>query len=94
MVPIKTSVDSNGGDNTQVEQSVASQVDGGNTQVEPSTPSDIEDLEPILHHHVDCYVSGLLASFLIETLNKMVHEILIDYQQSNYAIKKERPILH
>ena len=24
----------------------------------------------------------------------MVHEILIDYQQSNYAIEKERPILH
>ena len=61
--PIKYSADSNGGDNTQVEQSVASQVDGGdtqlepsvalqvvvdNTQLEPSVASQVEDPEPIL----------------------------------------------
>ena len=86
--------DSNGGDNTQVEQSVASQVDGGDTQVEPSSPPDIEDPEPILHRHVECYVSGLLASFPRKTLNKMVQEVLILYPQSEYAIEKERPILH
>ena len=68
----------------------------GNTQVELSValPLVVEDPETILLQNVDCYVSGLLASFPRETLNKMVHEILIDYQQSNYAIKKERPILH
>ena len=36
---------------------------------------------------VTSYVSGLLASFPRETLNKMVHEILIDYPQSEYAKK-------
>ena len=86
--------DSNGGDNTQVEQSVASQVDGGDTQVEPLSPPDIEDPEPILHRHVECYVSGLLAPFPRKTLNKMEHEILILHPQSEYAIEKERPILH
>ena len=65
------------------------------TQLEPLLPPDVEDPEPILYYrNVDCYVSGLLASFPRETFNKMVHEILIDYQQSDYAIEKERPILH
>ena len=54
----------------------------------------IDDPEPILHWNVDCYVSGLLASFPRETLNKMVHEVLILYSQSKYAIEKKRPILH
>ena len=60
-------------------------------QVEPSVAMllVVEDPEQILHQNVDCYVSGLLASFLRETLNKMmVHEILIDYPQSEYAKKK------
>ena len=65
-------------------------------QVEPSVamPLVVEDPETILLQNVDFYVSGLLASFLRETLNKMVHEVLILYPQSKYAIEKERPILH
>jgi hypothetical protein len=60
--PIKTSSDSNGGDNTQVDGDT---LVVGNTQVELSVvlPPDIEDPEPILDQNVDCYVSGLLASF-------------------------------
>ena len=58
-------------------------------------PIIIEDPEQILDdQHVDRYESGLLSSFLRETLNKMVHEILTVYPQSKYAIKKERSILH
>ena len=34
----------------------------GNTQVDTSLPPDIEDLEPILHRNVDCYISGLFTS--------------------------------
>ena len=133
--PIKTSADSNGGNNTQVEPSIALQVElqvDGDTRVEPSVAlqvesqvdsntqvealvalqdesqvdgntkvelsvallTDIEYPEPILHRNVDCYVSGLLASFPRETLNKMVDEILIGYPQSEYATEQERPILH
>ena len=55
---------------------------------------DIEDPEPILLQNVDCYVSGLLASFPRKTLNKMVQEVLILCPQSEYAMEKERPILH
>ena len=68
----KTSADSNG-DDTQVDRS---------SQVEPAVvlPPDIEDPEQILHRHVHCYVvSGLLSSFPRESLNKVVHESLIDY---------------
>ena len=63
---------------------VASQVDVNNTQVEPSVamPLVVEDPKTILLQNVDCYVSGLLASFPRETLNKMVHEVLILYLQS------------
>ena len=47
----------------------------------PHTPSSdmvavVEDPEPIFLQNVDCYVSGLLASFWRTTLNKMVHEVL------------------
>ena len=65
-------------------------------QVEPSVamPLVVEDPKTILLQDVDCYISGLLASFPRETLNKMVHEVLILYPQSKYAIEKERPILH
>ena len=70
---------------TQVEQLVVSSA---------VSPPDIEDPEPILCRNVDCYVSGLLASFRRETLILVVHEILILYPQSEYAIEKERPILH
>ena len=66
-------------DNTQLEPLVVSQVDGGDTQVESVSPPDIEDPVPILLRNVDCYVSGLLASFPRKTLNKMVHEVLILY---------------
>jgi hypothetical protein len=68
----KTSADSNG-DDTQVDRS---------SQVEPAVvlPPDIKDPEQILHRHVHCYVvSGLLSSFPRESLNKVVHESLIDY---------------
>ena len=57
------------------------------------SPPDIEDPEPMLCRNVDCYVSGLLASFRRETLILVVHEILILYPQSEYAREKERPIL-
>ena len=61
--PIKSSSDSNGGDNTQV---YGDTLVVSNTQVELSVvlPLDIEDQEPMLDQNVDCYVSGLLASFL------------------------------
>ena len=57
-------------------------------------PLVVEDPKTILLQNVDCYVNGLLASFPRETLKSMVHEILIVYPQSKYAIKKERPLLH
>ena len=58
------------------------------------SPLVVEDPKTILLRNVDCYVSGLLASFPRETLNQIVHEVLILYPQSEYAIEKERPILH
>ena len=65
-------------------------------EVEPTvvSPLVVENPETILRQNVECYVSGLLASFPRETLKSMVHEILIVYPQSKYAIKKERPLLH
>ena len=45
-------------------------------------------------YRVTSYVSGLLVSFPRETLNKVVHEILINYPQSEYVKKNERPILN
>ena len=59
-------------------------------EVEPTvvSPLVVENPETILRQNVECYVSGLLASFPRETLKSMVHEILIVYPQSKYAIKK------
>ena len=65
------------------------------SQIASSPPSaSPPQVETILCRNVDCYVSGLLASFKRTTLNKMVHEVLILYPRSEYAIEMERPIIH
>ena len=67
---------------------------GRNGGADGSDGNNVMDPKTILLQNVDCYANGLLASFKRTTLNQMVHEVLILYPQSEYAIKKERPILH